>query len=186
MMENGVHIVTLVSRNKDNKDIAGFKQRRESFFTDEPIDSEILQIKFKRFLNEGVHNETSRMYYSINPRDTVKTNKALCKFLIENPDYELRKLKYKQVSIAALAENATSKKWLFDFDINDSSELDKFVQDINNIDSNIEVTTYKTPNGYAVITSRGFDTRKLFEKWKDKDVELKRDSMLCIYWETKR
>ena len=188
MKENkDVFVVTLVSRNKDNRDVPGFKQRNESFFTDVPFDSEILQKKFKRFVDEGVSGETSRMYYSINPRDTVKANRALVKFLVDNPGYDLRRVKYKQVSLAALPENATDKKWLFDFDINDTSELNEFVGDIHDIDSNVKVETYKTPNGYAVVTSRGFDSRKLFQDkgWDKKDVSLKRDATLCVYWETK-
>ena len=46
------------------------------------------------------------------------------------------------------------------------------------------IETHKTPHGYAVIVKHGFDTRKLLEKW-GKDVELKRDDMLLVCWDTK-
>ena len=39
----------------------------------------------------------------------------------------------------------------------------------------------KTPNGHAVIVSRGFDTRELMQKW-GSTVELKKDEMLCVDW----
>ena len=183
-MSKAMYVVTLVSRNKDNKDVPGFKQRNESFFTDEPVDSKILKDKFNYFVNCGVDGEASRLYYSVNARDTEKSNKALCKFLVDNPSYDLRKVKYKHISIASLPQNAATKHWLFDFDIDDKEKVEEFVQDIVSIDNDIEVTYSKTPHGFAVITSRGFDTRTLFKKWAQ-DVELKKDDMLCAYWKTK-
>ena len=84
-MSKAMYIVNLVSRNKDNKDVPGFVQRNESFFTDEPIDSQILKNKFDFFVSCGVDGETSRLYYSVNARDTKKSNIALCHFLVENP-----------------------------------------------------------------------------------------------------
>ena len=44
----------------------------------------------------------------------------------------------------------------------------------------VEVEAYKTPYGYAIITSNGFDTRELMEKWKDYDITLKRDELLFL------
>ena len=42
---------------------------------------------------------------------------------------------------------------------------------------------YKTPNGYAVVVERGFDSRDLLSKYPF--VELKRDDMLCVKWTEK-
>ncbi len=180
------YILELVSRNKDNKNVDGFKQRNELFFTDLDPDDEVLQRKFRNFVQDGVVGETSRMYYSINPRDTVKSNKELCKFLVDHPEYDLRKLKYKHISLAQLPKNADGKRWLFDFDIDDKSAVREFIKDIEAIDADIIVDIHKTPHGYAVITNRHFDTRSLLAKWADKDVTLKRDAMLCINWATKK
>ena len=55
--------------------------------------------------------------------------------------------------------------------------VDEFVKDVEQY---TKATKYKTPNGYAVVLEHGFDTRELLSKWKD--VELKRDDMLCIAW----
>ena len=44
----------------------------------------------------------------------------------------------------------------------------------------MEIKTYKTPNGYAVVVDQRFDTRELLEKWSN--VELKRDDLLCYAW----
>ena len=51
---------------------------------------------------------------------------------------------------------------------------------MKDVEQYTKATKYKTPNGYAVILEHGFDTRELLSKWKD--VELKRDDMLCIAW----
>ena len=100
-------------------------------------------------------------------------------------------------AIASKTENAYEKnKWLFDFDPIENVDLEEslkaFVEDVNqaynetdNRKEPLEVIKHKTPNGYAVITTQRFDTRKLMEKWKD-NVELKRDDLLCYSWKTKK
>jgi len=100
-------------------------------------------------------------------------------------------------AIASKTENAYEKnKWLFDFDPIENVDLEEslksFVEDVyqayNETDNRkepLEVIKHKTPNGYAVITTQRFDTRKLMEKWKD-NVELKRDDLLCYSWKTKK
>lgn len=180
-----INIVFFVSRNKDNKQIEGFKERHMAFLTHEAMDSEKLQRKFQNFVAEGVVGETSRMYYSINSRNAEKIHTAFLHFLIDNPDFNLCSVDPQLAGIAANKENAADKKWLFDFDINDEAKVKEFAEDIKAIDAAIEVTYRKTPNGYAVVTSRGFDTRKLYEKW-DRDLtECKRDASMCIAWATK-
>lgn len=46
------------------------------------------------------------------------------------------------------------------------------------------VKKHKTPNGFAVVSSSGFDTRELVQKWtsdKMKDF-VKKDDLLCVMW----
>lgn len=81
---------------------------------------------------------------------------------------------------------------MFDYD-DDLDKVDEFVEDVKKYSTvthpkqkesvPIEVVKHKTPNGYAVIVSHGFDTRELLAKWKD--VGLKRDDLLCIEWSKK-
>ena len=67
--------ILFVSRNKDNRDVENFNQRKKSFVsTKKPED---LLKEFEVFVNEGVENEFSRFYVSINSRSNSKTFKAL-------------------------------------------------------------------------------------------------------------
>lgn len=182
-----IHNVLFVSRNKDNKSVENFKERREAFITNRDMID--LKSKFEVFANSGVEGETSRMYYSVNARDPQKVYNGLLHFLIDNPDFNLCSIQSKLAAIAAKKECAAEKKWMFDFDIDDEEKVSAFCNDIiefaKDPDHAIEVTRYKTPHGYAVITNRGFDTRALYKIWNPELIELKRDDMLCCYWITK-
>lgn len=176
-----LRVVLFVSRNKDNKDVDEFTERRMSFLTREHWNSEYIMNKFQHFVNNGVPNEVCRMYYSVNARDNDKVYKELLHFLIDSPDFNLCSIQSKLAGIAAKKENALTKHWMFDFDIDDNKKVDEFCNDIIECDSEVVYEVHKTPHGYTVITSRGFDTRKLMEKW-DTDVTLKRDDLLCVHW----
>ncbi len=183
-----VNIVLFKSRNKDNKDLEGYHERQMSFITKEPMDSEKLQREFRVFVKNGLPGETSRMYYSVNDRDEQKIRQALLHLLIDQPNLNLCDLPSRLASIAAARECAATKRWLFDFDLDDQNAVREFCADILNLaridGHSISVSTHKTPHGYAVITDRGFDTRDLFAKWFNDDVTLMRDNMLCASWET--
>lgn len=176
-----IYVVLFVSRNKDNKHIKNFKERRQSFITHEPINSKELKKKFEDFVAHGEIQELSRMYYSVNERDGIKIYQALLHFLIDNPDFNLCSIQPKLAGIAAQKECAKTKHWMFDFDIEDSKKVFEFIEDIKAIDDTIICDTYTTPHGWAIITDRGFDTRTLLTKW-NKDVTLKRDDLLCVNW----
>ena len=186
--------ILFVSRNKDNRDVENFNQRKKSFVsTKKPED---LLKEFEVFVNEGVENEFSRFYVSINSRSNTKTFKALQHKMLDE-EFNLATMPQRIAAIASKTENAYEKnKWLFDFDPIENVDLEEslkaFVEDVNqayneteNRKEELEITTHKTPNGYAVITNQRFDTRKLMEKWKD-NVELKRDDLLCYSWKTKK
>ena len=186
--------ILFVSRNKDNRDVENFNQRKKSFVsTKKPED---LLKEFEVFVNEGVENEFSRFYVSINSRSNSKTFKALQHKMLDE-EFNLATMPQRIAAIASKTENAYEKnKWLFDFDPIENVDLEEslefFIEDVyqayNETDNRkepLEVIKHKTPNGYAVITNQRFDTRKLMEKWKD-NVELKRDDLLCYSWKTKK
>lgn len=179
-----VHIVTFVSRNKDNKDVEGFVERRKSILTHEERDSEFLKREFQHFRDDGQPGEFSRMYYSVNSRDMVKTHQELVSFLATNPNFDLCRIRAKTVGIAQT--HPATKHWLFDFDIDDEKLCNEFCEDILKIDRNVEITINKTPHGYGVVVSRGFDTRELYKKWDPKQIGLMRDDLVCVMWDTKK
>ena len=181
-----IRVCLFVSRNKDNKDVKDFVERRKAFITTKT--EEELSSEFSAFVSDGKDGEICRMYLSVNARDGEKIYKELLHFLIDNPDFNLAHIQSKLASISAKKECALEKKWMFDFDCEDRNKLDEFIKDIINMSKPLqrEITTYRTPNGYAVVVGSGFDTRELFEKWNDKDiVTLKRDDLLCVGWDYK-
>lgn len=178
---DGVYVVLFMSRNKDNKDIPNYKQRRKTFITKRKVDDPILQREFTKFFEDGVQGEMCRMYYSVNARNTNKIHRELLHFLIDNPEYNLCGIESKISSIAAKKECANERRWLFDFDSSDTDKLSLFCENIKEIDNEIRVIIHKTPNGYAVITNRGFDIRKLSDDWNE-FITLKKDDLLCVHW----
>jgi len=181
--KNPMHVALFVSRNKDNSAVADFKERRVTFVTHATIDE--LKNKFKHFVEDGKTSEMCRLYYSVNARNEEKVYKELLHYLIDNPDTNLCNMDARIASIAAKNENAAEKKWMFDFDINDESKANDFVNDIKSIDNSVETEIIKTPNCYAIICSHGFDTRELYKKWDHNLTELKRDDLICAYWAIK-
>ena len=178
-----IRVCLFVSRNKDNEDVKDFVERRKAFITTKT--EEELSSEFSAFVSDGKDREICRMYLSVNARDGEKIYKELLHFLIDNPDFNLAHIQSKLASISAKKECALEKKWMFDFDCEDINKLDEFIKDIINMSKPLqrEITTYRTPNGYAVVVGGGFDTRELFEKWNDRDVvTLKRDDLLCVGW----
>ena len=184
--EGSLYVVLLISRNKDNRNVENFTERKQSFVyhSVHPTTDERLKEKFKDFLSNGVSGETCRLYISVNKRDEEKTKKALMVELITKDNIKLSRIAAITASLCAKKENAAENKWMFDFDINDESKLKEFVRDIKDLNVVSHIETHRTAHGYAVIVEHGFDTRKLLEKW-GKDVELKRDDMLLVYWDTK-
>lgn len=189
-------VVLFTSRNKDNKHIENFKERRISFVTNK-TPRELLS-EFEAFVKNGLDGEMSRFYISVNPRSNTKVQKALIHYLIDN-EINIAKLPSILASIASNVENrheTEGKNWLFDFDPIDDmdTKLNKFIDDIIEEFRNTKtkkqetrpeplIITHKTPNGYAVVVNNGFDTRKLLEKWTN--VSLKKDAMLCFAWKMK-
>lgn len=181
-----IYVVLFVSRNKDNRQLDGFKERRMSFITHHQFDDEKLIRKFDHFVEDGISGEMSRMYCSVNARNGTKIHQQLMHFLFDNPEFNLCDIAPKLAGIAAMKECAAEKRFMFDFDCDDPVKLVQFIQDIKDYskDDSIIDYTHQTPHGYAVVIKHGFDTREFMPKWKD-IVELKRDDMICVCWRNK-
>lgn len=186
------HVVLFVSRNKDNNregyKIENFKERRRAFITDEPFDSERLKKKFNDFVEEGVEGETSRFYYSVNARHVPTVRTKLLHFLIDNPNFNLSCINGKIAGLAAEADCAAERKWLFDFDIKDTDVVQEFLDELSEYaGEEVDVEVVKpTPNGFAIVVSRGFDSRKLCSDYRwEGYVCRKKDDMLYIESKTK-
>ena len=179
--DKDIYVCLFISRNKDNKNVPNFVERRKSFITTKDYNDPNLIREFFNFISNGVPNEMCRMYYSLNSRNKKVVYKNLLHFLIDEPNFNLCALPSKIASIAAKKECAKTKHWFFDFDIKDKNKVTEFINDINNIDNDVEITYHGTPNGYAIIVSRGFDTRELLNKWSE-NVTLKKDDLVYRHW----
>lgn len=190
-----LNVVLFTSRNKDNRHVENLKERRESFVTTLSAESESLKDRFDRFVQGGVDGEMSRMYISINPRSNEKTKKDLMiKMLSDN--FSLARVPEMTARLASKKENIfdpQNVKWMFDVDPHASLDLAYVVETImldiafeyyDPKKPKINIETHRTPNGYAIIVDQHFDTRPILSKWKN--VELKRDAMLCAAWDTCR
>lgn len=175
-----LYAYTMVSRNKDNKGVLGFKQRTNSYLCYESEESKMIE-KFDRFVSDGVRGEKSRLYKSVNARNEEKTKKAFFARVIAT---DIPVVKYYRVLVGTsmLIENRAESKWLFDFDSTDEEMLSRFVDrtayygNFNKCD----VFVQQTPHGFAVVVPHGFDTRKLMDEFADCDITLKRDDALFI------
>lgn len=193
-----LNVVLFVSRNKDNKNLENFTERRNAFTTTR--DFEDVKHQFKAFVEAGQPGEFARMYTSVNPRSNSKTFKALQHKMLDN-EFNLSSLPQRVAALAARKENAYSDKqnWLFDFDPVEGQDTEKlvykFVEDLllahestqtkkDQKRPQMSVKLHKTPNGYGVVVDQRFDTRKLLEDYPN--VELKRDDLLCYAWDTKK
>lgn len=175
--------VVLTSRNKDNKDLKDFRERKRTFLVrefepnmNEQQEEVNMYDEFERFVQEGVDGEMSRLYISVNSRDAKKIQRDL---FIELYDKQLDFVSFnrKLVSIANKDTNKASRNYLLDYD-KDSTE-EEMLKDIEEIKSNIkhgnmlEILLYKkTPNGYHIITNP-FDVTAIQKDY----ITVKKDGM---------
>ena len=174
-----LYVYLIRSRNKDNKDVPNFKGRAKTILEYKENEDRVIK-EFHRFAADGVPGEQTRLYRSVNSRNEEKIMKELIiRLLRDKPS--VTKLNHTLASVAQQVENRDESKWLFDFDVDDRTLMEKFVADIYNTYIPWKcIETYKTPHGYAIVVSHGFDTRKLMEKWKDYDITLKKDELLFL------
>lgn len=197
------YCVLLMSRNKDNKNVVGFKPRTQSFLISDFNDvyaSYRFHQKFLNFRDEGVDGELSRCYVSFNLRDASKVRKGLLIDLIEDDDVSLTHMTSRIVSIAMKAGMNKTKRWLFDVDTLDEDKVNEFLKDLESCgyketdmdaffsaiteDSALFYCKRRTINGYAILVNRGFDTREILKDREDW-VTLKRDALIFADWDRK-
>ena len=184
-----VYVYTCNSRNKDNQNVPGFKQRAYGFICDENDESKAYE-KFERFVSDGVLGEKSRLYKTINPRDEERTKRELIVELLRNPSVRIQDIKNRVVGIAAKSRLKGYNRLLFDFDIDDAEQVAEFCDEIeaiadkDNRGSIVSPEVFKTPHGYAVVVQDGFNYNKLSDKWKN-GVEYKGDGMLFLMMKEK-
>lgn len=180
-------VVFYVSRNKDNKEVENFKERKRAFLvTEENATLDKLRPRFMEFVNEGLPGEMSRLYVSVNKRSGDKVYTSLMHWLLDHPDTDLGKLEAKVAGLAAEVPCAAEHKWLLDVDTNDSDVLNRVLNevDLRDTDHSIDKSVYRTAHGYAVVVSHGFDTRNFKETFAGL-VEVKKDDMLLLEWAVK-
>lgn len=188
---SNLYVYMFRSRNKDNKEIKGFKERCKTIISYRENEDKVRE-SFEKFAAEGLPGEKTRLYRSVNSRNEEKVREELIiRLLRDKPN--ITELNRVLASVAQQVENRDESKWLFDFDCDDILLMNLFVKDIKEMSkvywdekntelaiNSVEIEAYKTPHGYAIITSNGFDTRELMEKWKDYDITLKRDELLFL------
>ena len=189
------YVNLFASRNKDNRDVADFHQRKEAFLA--TMDDEHVSSRFDSFVHAGVSGEVCRWYRSVNARKMGKVRKALITKLVNDDNVTLTNMDSLTASLAAKPENAATKFRLFDVDISDYNEQIAFLMDLKEAAHLQEVPwneengekpeypflvgtrIYKTPNGLGVVVYDGFNSLELLRKWEGK-VELKRDAMAFL------
>lgn len=194
------YCVLFISRNKDNKNVKNFKQRRQSFLINDFNELYTYRFtqKFINFRDEGVSGELSRCYISFNLRDASKVRKSLLVDLIEDEDVSLTHMTSRIVSLAMKAGMNKTKRWMFDVDTLDDDKVDGFLKELESYGyigtdlksffttegSELLYHKRRTLNGYAILVNRGFDTREILKDREDW-VTLKRDDLIFINWDRK-
>lgn len=173
-----LYVYMMCSRNKDNKDILNFKERRRTIIEYKKNESDIIKA-FQLFATKGVPGEKARLYRSVNSRNEEKIREDLIVRLLRDKP-SMTQLNRTLASVAQQVQNRDESKWLFDFDVDDEEKVEDFIDDIYFYSELDNHELHKTPHGYAIIVPHGFDTRELMEKWKDYDITLKKDNLLFL------
>lgn len=173
---SNLYVYVFRGRNKDNKEIEGFKERSKTIVEYKENEDKV-RASFEKFAAEGLPGEKARLYRSVNSRNEEKIReKLIIRLLRDKPS--MTKLNRVLASVARQVENRDESKWLFDFDCDDEFLFQSFVEDVS---SYVAIKDgVKTPHGYAIVVDHGFDTRELMEKWKDYDITLKKDELLFL------
>lgn len=190
----GLRVVLLVDRNKDNKHLKNFKERRRSYLTTKS--NEELKKDFDEFVSSAKPGVTSRMYLSLNRRDNTLVQKELQHLLLDQ-EIPMQALASKCAGIAA-GKNCKSPEdsfMFFDIDTKDPDFVKAFTNDViteyeNTMLRNPKLKKedlkpfyhhlHETKNGYAFIYKQRFDKSNLMKKYPD--VDFKQDDLLLTYW----
>ena len=165
----------LVSRGKDNRELAGFQRRYETFLAYEG--SAMVERRFDTFVRAGLIGERSRLYQSVNARDEPKVRTALLAYLIEH-DWPIAHLDSLSARLAAQKDKAAESRWLLDIDTTDEPARATILEEFERAYAD-HYQLVVTPNGLAIVTEHGFDSRELLRKYGDV-VSVKRDALLFV------
>ena len=122
-----LRVVLFKSRNKDNRQLSGFKERVVNFVSTRS-NGELVG-EFEHFAQQGLPGELSRMYVSANARSNDKVQKSLVSHLVEHDDVNMATLPQLVASKASLSKNRAESKWLFDYDDSFDNLFD-FLEDV--------------------------------------------------------
>lgn len=177
---SNLYVYLIRSRNKDNKNIPGFKERTKTILEYEENEDGVLEA-FKNFAAEGLPGEQTRLYKSVNSRNEEKVRKEFIVRLLKD-EPSITKVRRILASVAQQTHNRDESKWLFDFDVDDERLMHLFLLDVSEYSSITlsKIESHKTPHGYAIIIPHGFDTRELMDEWKDFNITLKKDELLFL------
>ena len=167
-----INTAFLESRTKDNEHLPGFKSRRKSFVYKSETE---LEAQFELFVSQGLPGETSRCYVGYNLVDNHKLTWSLIHrlqdYAKQNQYVDPIKLTQMIVSEANKKENFATKHYLIDIDTKEELILLQVRELLHDLSATI-LEEYETPNGYHIITERGFPTNK-FTKTFDDNVTVK-------------
>lgn len=180
---NHVWVLTGIVRNKDNADSDKWMRR---LIIRSPEDITPCYNDIKAMGNiKGVNY---RMYVSLNARDPLKTMRSFHKTLLDMT-YEvcngneqmvdkIKRLDSTWKTELLQTSNRATKRFLLDVDADDEflvSDIQMFLENKGVVIH----TTRKTVSGYHIVFE-ACDTRELLDKFKDKPIDLQRDSLLFI------
>lgn len=151
-----INTAFLESRNKDNKHLPGFKSRRKSFVYKSETE---LEAQFDLFVSQGLPGETSCCYVGYNLVDNRKLTwsviRRLQDYASQNQYVDPLKITQMIVSEANKKENFATKRYLIDIDTKEELVLLQVRELLHALSTTI-LDEYETPNGYHIITERGF------------------------------
>ena len=125
---SNLYVYMFRSRNKDNKEIKGFKERCKTIVSYRENEDKVRE-SFEKFAAEGLPGEKTRLYRSVNSRNEEKVREELIiRLLRDKPN--ITELNRVLASVAQQVENRDESKWLFDFDCDDILLMNLFVKDI--------------------------------------------------------
>lgn len=162
-----VNTAFLESRTKDNEQLPGFKSRRKSFVYKSETE---LEAQFDLFVSQGLPGETSRCYVGYNLVDNHNLTWSLIHrlqdYAKQNQFVDPIKLTQMIVSEANKKENFATKRYLIDIDTKEELTLLQVRELLRALSTTI-LEEYETPNGYHIITERGFPTNKFTKLFYD-------------------
>lgn len=162
-----INTAFLESRTKDNENVPNFKSRHKSFVYKSETE---LEAQFDLFVSQGLPGETSRCYVGYNLVDNHKLTWSLIHrlqdYAKQNQYVDPIKLTQMIVSEANKKENFATKRYLIDIDTKQELTFLQVTEILKALSVPI-LTWYETPNGYHVITERGFPTNRFTKTFKE-------------------